>query len=81
MLIAVRNRVGICGISFLYTGYPNPGTGLLVEATFFAIDGSFDTLSIAQQNINFQVIEALVKESIQLSEPVQAMRLTLNHGN
>ncbi|HYM33963.1 MAG TPA: mechanosensitive ion channel family protein [Steroidobacteraceae bacterium] len=51
-------------------------TAFNFEATIFAVDGSFDTLSIAQQNINFQVIEAFATEKIELAAPLQAVRLT-----
>jgi small-conductance mechanosensitive channel len=50
-------------------------TAFNFEASFFIIDGDFNTLVAAQQEINFRIVDAFAKEGIELSAPLQAVRL------
>jgi small-conductance mechanosensitive channel len=50
-------------------------TAFNFEATYFAVDGIYNTLIAAQQDINFRILEAFAKEGIEFSPPTPTIRV------
>jgi small-conductance mechanosensitive channel len=50
-------------------------TAFNFEATYFVVDGNYNTLVAAQQDVNFRILEAFEKEKIEFAYPTQTLEM------
>ena len=50
-------------------------TSFNFEATYFAVDGNYNTLIAAQQDINYRILEAFSKEEIEFAPPTPTVKV------